>query len=80
MGSTCVFFFFNDTAPTEIYTLSLHDALPISDTDGYVRLPNVNGLVEMTDMRDALRSYEANLSVIEASRTIVRQTISLLER
>ena len=34
----------------------------------------------MTDMRDALRSYEANLSMIEASRSIVQQTIALLER
>ena len=53
---------------------------PAADGDGYVQLPNVNGLVEMTDMRDALRSYEANLSVIEASRSIVQQTIALLER
>jgi len=53
---------------------------PAADVDGYVQLPNVNGLVEMTDMRDALRSYEANLSVIEASRSIVQQTIALLER
>ena len=34
------FFFFNDTATTEIYTLSLHDALPICQADGDVDLPN----------------------------------------
>src|SRR3712207_9073424 len=34
--SHCVFFFFNDTATTEIYTLSLHDALPISHGLGFV--------------------------------------------
>ena len=37
---------------------------PAADADGYVLTPNVNRLVEMTDMREAQRSYEANLSVI----------------
>src|SRR5437660_2823980 len=35
-----IFFFFNDTATTEIYTLSLHDALPISDHATWLRLPD----------------------------------------
>ena len=37
-GGVCVFFFFNDTATTEIYTLSLHDALPISQQNAVVEL------------------------------------------
>ncbi|MFQ5784679.1 MAG: flagellar basal body rod protein FlgC [Alphaproteobacteria bacterium] len=53
---------------------------PAADADGYVLMPNVNGLIESTDMREALRSYEANLSVIETSRTIIQRTIDLLAR
>jgi len=51
---------------------------PAADADGYVLLPNVNPLIEMTDMREAMRSYEANLNVIEASRSMLRGTIDLL--
>ncbi len=39
---------------------------PAADADGYIVLPKVNPLIEMSDMRETLRSYEANLSVIEA--------------
>ena len=53
---------------------------PSAGADGFVLLPNVNPLIEMADMREALRSYEANLSVIEASKTIVQRTIDLLAR
>ncbi len=53
---------------------------PAADTEGYVLLPNVNPLIEMADMREALRSYQANLSVIKATKTIVQQTIDLLRR
>ena len=38
---------------------------PVAGADGYVQMPNVNTLVEMTDMREARNAYEANLSVIE---------------
>jgi flagellar basal-body rod protein FlgC len=51
---------------------------PSADADGYVLLPNVNALIEMADMRQALRSYEANLSVIEVSKMMVQRTIDLL--
>ncbi|MCH7938048.1 MAG: flagellar basal body rod protein FlgC [Proteobacteria bacterium] len=51
---------------------------PASDADGYVLTPNVNPLIEMTDMREAQRSYEANLSVIKASKAMLNQTIDLL--
>jgi len=51
---------------------------PAADTNGYVKYPNVNSLVEMTDMREAQRSYEANLNVIGATRRMLQQTIALL--
>jgi len=51
---------------------------PAADADGYVLTPNVNRLVEMTDMREAQRSYEANLNVIKSSRSMLLNTIDLL--
>jgi flagellar basal-body rod protein FlgC len=51
---------------------------PAADADGYVELPNVNSLIEMSDMREAQRSYEANLKVIESSRTMLQRTIDIL--
>ncbi len=53
---------------------------PAADAAGYILLPNVNPLIEISDMRETLRSYEANLSVIEASRSIVQRTVDLLAR
>ena len=53
---------------------------PAAGPDGFVLLPNVNPLIEMADMREAMRSYEANLSVIEASKSMLRKTIGLLAR
>jgi flagellar basal-body rod protein FlgC len=53
---------------------------PAADADGYVKLPNVNPLLEMTDMRQAQRSYEANLNVVQASKRMLLQTIDLLRR
>lgn len=51
---------------------------PAADRDGYVKMPNVNMLVEMADMREANRSYEANLNVIKQSRDLISMTIDLL--
>ena|SRR6185369_17386147 len=51
---------------------------PAADKDGYVLLPNVNPLVEMMDMRQAQRSYEANLGVIDVTRSMIGRTIALL--
>jgi flagellar basal-body rod protein FlgC len=51
---------------------------PSADADGYVLMPNVNTLIETMDMREAQRSYEANVSVIEASRGMLTRTIQLL--
>ena len=51
---------------------------PAADKDGYVLVPNVNSLVEMMDMREASRSYEANLSVIQVSKSMLTRTIDML--
>lgn len=51
---------------------------PGADENGYVRMPNVNMLIELNDMREAQRSYEANLGMIENSRTMMFRTIDLL--
>jgi flagellar basal-body rod protein FlgC len=51
---------------------------PAADKSGYVKLPNVNSLIEMNDMREAQRSYEANLKVIEVARGMLTRTIDLL--
>jgi flagellar basal-body rod protein FlgC len=52
---------------------------PAADTKGYVKMPNVNVLVEMADMREANRSYEANLQTIKQSRDLINSTIDLLK-
>ena len=51
---------------------------PTANDQGYVLLPNVNSLVEMTDMREAKAAYQANLSVIEITKTMISRTIDLL--
>lgn len=51
---------------------------PAADENGYVLTPNVNTLIEMMDMREAQRSYEANLSVIKASKSMLQSTIDVL--
>ena len=52
---------------------------PAADTTGYVRMPNVNSFVEMMDMREAERSYSANLNVMQASRSMLTRVIDLLK-
>ena len=51
---------------------------PGADERGYVKFPNVNVLIEMMDSREAQRSYEANLGMIDQSRGMVQRTIDLL--
>src|ERR1700735_862085 len=52
---------------------------PAADGNGNVKYPNVNSLVELTDMRDAQRSYEANLNVISATRRMISLTLNILK-
>lgn len=51
---------------------------PGADANGYVKMPNVNMLIELNDMREAQRSYEANLGMIEQSRGMALRTIDML--
>ena len=51
---------------------------PAADPNGYVKMPNVNSLIEMMDMREAQRSYEANLGMVEQSRDMMLRTIDVL--
>ena len=51
---------------------------PAADKSGYVRMPNVNALVEMMDMREAQRSYQANLRIVDVSKKLVARTVDLL--
>jgi flagellar basal-body rod protein FlgC len=50
---------------------------PAADAAGYVKYPNVNSMVEMTDMREAQRSYEANLNIISATRRMIQRTLDI---
>jgi flagellar basal-body rod protein FlgC len=52
---------------------------PAADASGNVKYPNVNPLIEMTDMRDAQRSYEANLNVISATRRMLALTLNIMK-
>jgi flagellar basal-body rod protein FlgC len=51
---------------------------PAADAEGYVKTPNVNSLIEMMDMQDAQRTYEAGLNVIGAARQMMARTLDLL--
>ena len=53
---------------------------PAADEKGYVQTPNVKTLIEVMDMREAHRSYEANLTAIRTARSMMRRTIDLLRR
>ena len=60
------------------FTLKFMPDHPAANAEGYVKMPNVNMLIELNDMREAQRSYEANLGMIENSRTMMLRTIDLL--
>jgi len=65
----------HDPSSFPVQYLPGHEA---ADANGYVKLPNVNMLVEMADMREANRGYEANLQVIKQARELISMTIDLL--
>ena len=52
---------------------------PAADKSGYVKLPNVNPLIEVMDMRDAQKSYEADLNVMDATKSMMSRTVDLLK-
>lgn len=65
-----------DKAPFRIEYKPGH---PAADAQGYFKLPNVDLLVETADMREAMRSYSANLQVIKQAREMTSMTIDLLK-
>jgi flagellar basal-body rod protein FlgC len=64
-----------DPAPFKIERDPSH---PAADANGNVKLPNVNVLTEMADMRESNRSYQANLQVVKQSRDMISMTIDML--
>lgn len=61
------------------FTVRYEPSHPAADDSGYVKLPNVNPLIEMSNMREASRSYEANLTMLENARSMRNRLIDLLE-
>ncbi|HTT47767.1 MAG TPA: flagellar basal body rod protein FlgC [Pseudolabrys sp.] len=61
------------------FRLKYEPGNPAADKNGNVRYPNVNPLLEMSDMREAQRSYEANINVISATRRMLQRTIDILK-
>jgi len=53
---------------------------PNADAKGYVKLPNVDSLVEIMDMREAQRSYEADLTTMDATKSMLARTVDLLNK
>ncbi|APG89990.1 MULTISPECIES: flagellar basal body rod protein FlgC [Sinorhizobium] len=60
------------------FSIEFDPGNPAADEKGMVKMPNVNVLIEMADMREANRAYEANLQTIKQSRDLISQTIDLL--
>jgi flagellar basal-body rod protein FlgC len=61
------------------FTVRYSPGHPAADAQGYVRFPNVNSVVELNDLREAQRSYEANVDVIDVAKTMLSRTIDLLK-
>jgi flagellar basal-body rod protein FlgC len=66
-------------ADTSDFQLKHEPGHPAADANGNVKYPNVNPLIEMTDMREAQRSYEANINVIGATRRMIQRTLDILK-
>jgi flagellar basal-body rod protein FlgC len=67
-----------NTDPSE-FRVKHEPGHPSADPNGNVKYPNVNSLVEMMDLREAQRSYEANINVIGASRRMIARTLEILK-
>jgi flagellar basal-body rod protein FlgC len=61
------------------FQLEYDPGSPAANENGYVKIPNVNMLIEMSDMREANRSYEANLQTVKQARDMITSTIDLLK-
>lgn len=60
------------------FNLKFDPSHPAANEDGYVRTPNVNALIEVMDMKETQRSYQANLGAIDASKKMIMQTLDIL--
>jgi len=61
------------------FRLKYEPGHPAADVNGNVKYPNINSVIELTDMREAQRSYEANINVISATRRMIQRTIDILK-
>lgn len=61
------------------FSLRYDPAHPAADTDGFVKVSNVNTIIEMANMREASRSYQANLNMFETGRSMRSQLLDLLK-
>jgi flagellar basal-body rod protein FlgC len=66
------------TRDRSAFRTKLEPGHPAADATGQVKMPNVNSLIESMDMREAQRSYEANLNVISSTRRMLQRTIDIL--
>ncbi len=69
----------NTQVDTSAFQVKFEPGNPAADQNGNVKYPNVNSLVEMADMREAQRSYEANINVVTATRRMIQRTIDILK-
>ncbi len=65
-----------DATPFELKYVPGH---PAADASGYVRFPNVNSMIEMADLKDANRSYQADVDVIDVAKSMLSRAIGLLQ-
>lgn len=61
------------------FTVRYEPSHPAADESGYVKMPNVNPLIEMSNLREASRSYEANLTMLENARSMRNRLIDMIE-
>ena len=66
-------------ADTSAFRIRYEPGHPAADANGNVKYPNVNTLIEMSDMREAQRSYEANINVVTATRRMLQRTLDILK-
>ncbi len=64
---------------TSAFRIRYEPGHPAADKNGNVKYPNVNTLIEMSDMREAQRSYEANINVVTATRRMLQRTLDILK-
>lgn len=65
------------TEDQEPFKLAYNPNHPDANENGYVQMPNVDPLKEMTDLMSATRSYEANITSLNASKTMLQKTLEI---